>query len=177
MKRAKSVNNFKLDLSLINVMYGVVFAYGFNFFDIAKTPFDYFRFFFAYAVLVIDWIYSHHTYSDEKYNRNVLVLDFAVLFSFSRLLNTSTADNPSYFFWLFIIFAIYLIWDRISQKDKVISGYSWKYCLIGDSIGAIGYLVFWKLFISNSFSPNTFVWSALSVIVYLLAFSFWFKKN
>jgi hypothetical protein len=39
-------------ISLIDVMYGVVLAYGFGFFDQTDTTIDYIRFFFAYAVII-----------------------------------------------------------------------------------------------------------------------------
>ena len=75
-------------ISLIDVMYGVVLAYGFGFFDQADTVIDYLHFFFAYAVIIIDWIYVHSLYWGWEYKYN----SFFLLLYFDTFLPTSKSE-------------------------------------------------------------------------------------
>jgi len=147
MKKKDADKESAVRSSLLDVMYGVVLAYGFNFFDKAGDFTDYFRFFFAYAVVVIDWIYVHRLYWGAEYKNIFLVLDISILFSISRLLLTSTAHTPDYYLWLSILFIFYVAWDVISMFDKQLpSQYDWRYSVSGDVFASIVFFAFWIAF-------------------------------
>jgi len=163
-------------ISLVDVMYGVVLAYGFSFFDRASTTIDYIRFFFAYTVIIIDWIYVHSLYWGWEYKYNsFLLLDMGILFTISRLLHTSTSVTPHYLLWLSILFMFYFIWDVISKIKDLPSEYDWVYSMIGDAFAAIAFFVFWFLSWSNKIQFNVF-WSVIAIVIYVIALLTWFKK-
>jgi hypothetical protein len=164
-------------ISLLDVMFGVVLAYGFNFFDKAEDYTDYFRFFFAIAVFVIDWIYVHSIYWGSEYKKNLfLVLDIGILFSISRLLSTSTAHTPNYFLWLSILFGFYVTWDYISIKNKLPSEYDLSYSLRGDVIASILFFAFWIVPSITIIQSDSAFLTVGTLIVYGGAFLTWFKK-
>lgn len=166
----------KVRFSLIDVMYGVVLAYGFNFFDQAKEFPDYFRFFFAYAVFIIDWIYVHRLYWGWEYYNIFLVLDIGILFAISRLLFTSTAKTPNYFLWLAVLFTIYVVWDIVSKVKNLPSQYDWRYCIAGDIFASVTFIVLWVMALKGILQTNAIFWSAGPVTVFVVAFFSWFKK-
>ena len=164
-------------ISLLDVMYGVVLAYGFNFFDKAEDCTDYFRFFFAITVFVIDWIYVHSIYWESEYRKNLfLVLDIAILFSISRLLATSIANTPNYFLWLSMLFIFYAAWDYISIKDKLSSQYDLSYSFRGDVIASILFFAFWIASSKTIIQYDSAYLTVGIVIIYGGAFLIWFKK-
>jgi len=163
-------------ISLIDVMYGVVLAYGFNFFDQASIAADYFRFFFAYAVIIIDWIYVHRLYWGWEYKYNsFFILDIIVLFLMSRLLYTSTiSHDPYYWLWMSGLFMVYLIWDVLSKCRHLPSEYDWRYSIGGDTFAAIMFLAIYILFLKDILQP-TISLNILMIIVYIIAILTWFK--
>lgn len=162
-------------ISLVDVMYGVVLAYGFSFFDQAKTFTGYFRFFFAYIVIIIDWIYVHRLYWGWEYKYNsFFLLDMSVLFTISRLLHTSTAQSPYYLLWMSILFLLYVTWDLLSKYKGLPSKYDWRYSIGGDLFGCIVFLI---LFLSlTDRMQSTVFWNIVMFIVYVGAVLNWFKK-
>jgi len=178
-------------ISLLDVMYGVVLAYGFNFFDKAEDCTDYFRFFFAIAVFVVDWVYVHSIYWEAEYKKNFfLMLDIGILFSISRLLSTSTASTPNYFLWLSMLFILYVFWG-IMVSDKLPSRFDWHYGYAGDGCAAVLFFLFWISSITKQFFlfrivsmiasitklSESFIMTVLALIVYFLIVKYtWFKK-
>lgn len=163
-------------LSLIDVMYGVVLAYGFNFLDQARYWQDYFRFFLAYAVFIYDFVYVHRLYWGWEYNNSFLLLDIGVLFTISRLIFTSTANTPYYFMWFSALFIFYVLWDIISMVKKFPSQYDWRYGTAGDFIGSIMFLVLWILSLKGLMQTNDIFWTAGPIIVCLIALLSSLKK-
>jgi hypothetical protein len=165
-------------ISLLDVMYGVVLAYGFGFFDQASMTIDYFRFFFAYAVLIVDWIYVHSLYWGWEYKYNsFLILDIGILFTMSRLLNTSiTGQSPCYWLWMSALFAIYVTWDIVSKRKGLPSEYDWRYSIGGDLFGAIAFLVFYILLLKGKFQPTSIPLIVGTIVVYIIAVRAWFRK-
>jgi len=168
--------NFNIGLSLVDVIYGVIFAYGFNFLADAVNFYDYFRFFFAYLILIIDWLYSHQTYQKNIYEKNFIILDLLILFAFSRIITYSTSNNPVFYFWIGFAFIIYLIWDKISQKLWQKSFRQFITNALGDGLGALGFIIIWFLINQQIIALNNSIVSAISLIIYLIAISFWYLK-
>jgi len=164
-------------LSLIDVMYGVVIAYGFTFFDKANTFTAYFRFFFAYAIFIIDWLFVHRLYWRwSGYHNYFLILDLIVVFTISRLLHTSVEQTPSYLLWLSILFMVYIVWDIISRIKNLSSDYDWRYSISGDLLAAVVFLIGWILSLKEVVSQDNTLLNVGIVIVYFIAFLLWFKK-
>lgn len=165
-------------ISLLDVMYGVVLAYGFGFFDQASMPIDYFRFFFAYAVLVVDWIYVRSLYWGWEYKHNsFLILDMGILFTMSRLLNTSTiGHSPCYWLWMSALFAIYVTWDIVSKRKGLTTEYDWRYSIGGDLFGAIAFSVLYILLLKGNFQPNSIPLIVGTIVIYIIAVRAWFGK-
>jgi hypothetical protein len=161
-------------LSLLDVMYGVVLAYGFTYFDKAGDGTDYFRFFFAYAVFVFDYIYVHRQYWKTEYKNLFLAMDIGVLFSISRMLATSTTNTSDYFLWLSVLFSLYVAWDVISKVNKSKSEYDWRYSICGDVFASIAFYLIWLTPIQQTKSTLLIIFFTLSI--YGIAFSTWFKK-
>jgi hypothetical protein len=167
----------KVRSSLLEVMYGVVLAYGFNFFDSAGNFFEYFRFFFAYAVIILDWIYVHRIYWEATYTNIYLVLDIGILFSISRLLFSSSTHTPDYYLWLSILFIFYVVWDVISMVDKQLpSQYDWRYSISGDIFASLVFFTFWIALSNTIVQIESAFLIICTLIVYSIAFMTWFKK-
>lgn len=168
--------SFDIGLSLVDVIYGVVFAYGFNLINSTHNYFELFRFFFAYLILIIDWFYSHQTYQKNLYQKKFIILDLLILFSFSRILAYSITENSIFYFWIALAFIIYLFWDRISQTiwhqpfRQLITN------MIGDGIGAVSFLIIWILVNQNPNFANNIWLAIISTAVYLIAIGFWYFK-
>lgn len=164
-------------LSLIDVVYGVVIAYGFNFIDQASTPSHYFRFFFSYLIVTIDWIYVHNLYWGWEYKYNsFLVFDLGILFTISRLLHSSTAQDSHYLLFLAILFILYFGWDTFSRDKKMPTEYDWRYSLFGDLFAGITYLALWYLSLRGLIGNGLFL-NLVIVVIYFIAFASWFKKS
>ena len=164
-------------ISLVDVMYGVVLAYGFNFFDAAETTPDYIRFFLAYIVIIVDWTYVHWIYWDWGYKRNLFfVLDLSLLFVMSRLLYTSTTQSQYYSLWLSGIFFLYAVWDAASYHYRVPSDYSWRHAVAGDICGFAAFGFLGTLSLVHNWSDT--VWFEIAVVViYSGCVMSWFRKG
>ena len=172
--------NIKSDvvaITLTDVMYAVVLAYGFNLIDQANDFSDYFRFVFAYMVLVVDWIYTHQLYPGWKYNKNFMTLDVIILFVISRLLFASTVNNSYYFFWFSILFILYVVWAIAAKITKRDSQYDWRYCIASNSFGSITFLALWILSTKRVVQIENPFWIVSSVFVYIIIVLSWFKEN
>lgn len=165
-------------ISIVDVVYGVVLAYGFGFFDQASIAIDYFRFFFAYAILIVDWIYAHSRYWGWEYKYNsLLVIDIGILFTMSRLLNTSTTGQNSYYWlWMSALFAIYVTWDIAIKRKGLTSKYDWRYSIGGDLFGAFAFLIFYILLLKGRFQPTSISLAVGTIAVYIIAVRSWFRK-
>lgn len=164
-------------ISLIDVIYGVVLAYGFSFFDNANKTIDYILFFFAYSVVIIDWIYVHRLYWGWEYKYNTFfLLDICVLFSISRLLYTSTSNYIDYWLWMSILFFLYTIWDIFAKLKKMPSKYDWRFSTVADLLAAIIFLCFYIIFLTNIQKP-VMQHHIFMIIVYVIAVFMWFKKS
>ncbi len=158
-------------ISLIDLLYGIVLAYGFNYFESAHTFTGYFRFFFSYLIIIIDWIYVHQLYWGKDYKSNILlILDIGVIFSISRLLLNSSNESPLFFLWLSILFGFFSLWVLFSKKF-ILSEYDWKFLFLGDMFACTFYFGIWLCPVHNLFLFNIAL-----IIIYLIAFSTWFKK-
>jgi hypothetical protein len=165
-------------ISLLDVMYGVVLAYGFNSFDKAQDCSDYFRFFFACAVFVVDWVYVHRLYWGAEYKNILLLLDIGILFSISRLLSTSTAHTPNYFMWLAILFIFYVVWDYVMFKVDKSSSNDFISDVKADGIGCIIFLfIFWKAPSIIAMQYGNVFLNVGTLIVYSIVFLGWFFKK
>ena len=164
-------------LSLLDVLYGVVLGYGFTYFDKADSIIGYFRFFFSYIIIIIDWIYVHRFYWKKEYKfDSLLFIDIGVIFTISRILYTSTSDSPNYFLWLSILFLWYIAWDIFSKRKELSSEYNWKYALAGDIFASLCYALFW---IATLYRYMTNLWVANIgiIVIYSVAFACWLKKS
>lgn len=168
-------------ISLIDVLYGVVLAYGFRFFDEDHTALDYFRFFFTYIIIIIDYLYVHNRYWKSGYRYNVLLAtDLLVLFIFSRLFSLSISDNPQYWVWMSCLFLVYVAWDIYSKLRVVAPKHDWRYSIGGDLFAVISILSLYVLLYINKLQPTVW-WHLIVVIVwtlitYAIACRTWFKK-
>ncbi len=163
-------------ISLVDVLYGVVLGYGFTYFDKADSTTDYFRFFFAYFIIIIDWIYVHSLYWGQEYKYNsVLLLDIGIIFTISRILHTSTNESNSFFLWLALLFSFYVAWDIDSKLKDLHPKYDWRYSASGDFLATICFIGLWKIVIMGIF-PSTLLLHTVALIIYIIAFATWFKK-
>lgn len=159
-------------ISLVDVVYGIVLAYGFNFFDQLRAPVQYAQFAFAYTVIILDWIYVHRLYWGWEYKYNsFLVLDLASLFVMSRVLAASVGGEHTFVAWMSALFAVYVVWDVVANAKGLPCPYDWRWGLTGDLIAAI-LLAVVSLAMRFPF-PLTF---AAGVVGYFAAFATWFKK-
>jgi len=172
----KKTRESAVRISLIDVMYGVTLAYGFTFIDKAVDYSDYFRFFFAYMVFIVDWIYVHRLYWGWEYSNKFLLLDIGVLFTISRLLFTSTAKTPQYFLWLSVLFGFYIAWDIVSKYDKQNSQYDWYYSIAGDITASVLFAVLWLLSFKGMLIATDLFAIAGPMIIYTCVVLSWFKK-
>lgn len=189
-KRRKKDVKSAVRISLLDVMYGVVFAYGFGFFDQANTLTHYILLVFAYVVIVIDWIYVHIPYWGWKKYKNVfLISDILILFIISRLFSTSIqkCNYPNYYYWLWMafLFLIYFIWDVLAKKKRLPTEYDLRYPMAGDLLTSIAFFTFFILRWQNILEPNTFSKlilvnvipiDTIPIIIYIIAFLTWLKK-
>ena len=164
-------------ISLVDVLYGVVLGYGFTYFDKASTGIDYFRFFFAYFVIMIDWIYVHRLYWGWEYKYNsILLLDIGVIFTISRLLHTSTNESSYYFLWIAVLFGLYVAWDIVSKIKELPTEYDWIYSIVGDSIAGLLFLGIWYG-VTSAIIQQTPIMHGIVFLVYVFAVAAWFKKS
>jgi hypothetical protein len=162
-------------ISLIDVIYGIVLGYSFQFFEQAHCWVQYVRLLFAFAIIVIDWLYVHKLYWGAEYNHDRLfVLDIFILFLFFRMTCVSTSSNPTYWLYLSIIFCSYVIWDEESHRLKLDakSDYHWHYSLVADSVSCVFYFVFYFFIIANKLESNI---SRITIgcLFYVIATRFW----
>jgi hypothetical protein len=177
MEKAKAkVKDLVLDIGLTDVIYGVVFAYGFSYFDAITTRSGYLLFVFTYIVLIIDWLYTHHTYWGKNYKRIYLFLDLSILFIFSRLIRTSSLVSSQYLYWLAILFLGYVIWDYVMKLGKIEAGFNWLRTFTADSIGAV---LFFSMAVLSSLGviqiTNLFVLLAV-ILIYVIILKQWFAR-
>jgi hypothetical protein len=153
-----------------------VLGYGFTFINAANTWVDYARFLFAYFIIILDWIYVHQEYWGWEYKYNdILALDLAILLTFSRLTYTSTIGDPKYWLWLCALFFFYAVWDLVSHLRNMPSRYDWRYCLVGDFVGCLGFFAFYR-FAAKAWLSND--WRILlGILIYGIAFPWWFKHK
>ncbi len=167
----------RVRISLIDVMYAVVLAYGFTFFDKAGTLSDYIRFVFAYVVIIIDWIYTYSLYRGLEYKYNsILIIDIMLLFTISRLFHSSSeAHSHYYWLWLSVLFALYVAWDIILKHKAIPSRYDWRYSIAGDLFATIGFFVIYILLLRSILQP--LIWlHIIMAVVYSIGVRSWFKK-
>lgn len=162
-------------ISLIDVLYGVVLGYGFYFFDQADTMVSYIRFFFAYAVIIVDWIYVHRLYWGWEYKYNsFLVIDIFTLFFLSRLVRTATTSggsDPNYWLWISALFITYFVWDIVSKWKRLPSEHDKRYSMVGDLVAATIFVLFYAYSLQS-----TILFNVVAIIIYLIAVLTWFKK-
>ena len=166
----------KIKSILLDVIYGAVIAYGFTFFDKASDFTDYFRFFFAYTVFIVDFIYVHQKYWDANYKNIFFVLDIGIIFSISRLLFLSTASTPDYYLWLSILFGCYVAWDVSAKFCKLSFENDWRYSIGGDLFACIAFLAFWKPPSIITILSDSLFLTIGTLIVYFIARLTWSKK-
>ena len=165
-------------LRLIDVMYGVLLAYGFNFIDQAKLPLDYIGFLFAYAVIIIDWIFSRNYYATQRgsYSYLCFLLDIVIVFVLSRLFSVSIVFSSSYLWWLAALFALYILWDIISLYRGWESEYDLRYSIGGDTFALFGFILL-AIFVMTEIRQNSVLWNLIPIIVYTIAVCTWLKKT
>lgn len=163
-----------IHFNLVDVIYGVVFSYGFNLFDQVHGTVGYLRYFFVYVMLIIDWIYFHYSQDASDYKKEVLVLDIAMIFVFSRLLYSSTHQTNAFFLLLFLLFLLYVVWDLLNKKAATI--YNWTYSFVGDLTASLIFLIIWIVLLLGLI-PNSLFINIAIIVIYLLAISTWFKKK
>ena len=136
----------KIRLSLIDVVYGLVIGYGFNFF-VDKDPVSFTPFLFLLVILVIvcDWLFVHKPYWSEpkSYTNGPFVIDLCILFLFACMIRF--AARPPYsgvLFALAMMFLLYALWDVAFGEH--LRGRLWKHDLVWDLVGAGTFLLLWK---------------------------------
>lgn len=175
-------NESKIRLGLVGVMYGVVLGYGLTFFAQANTLLDYFRFFFAYLVVIIDWVYVHRIYWRWRdYTKVFFFLDLFILFFFSRLVDTSTTMDYSYWkqnywLWMAALFMLYVVWDIVLKRRKLPSEYRWQYAIIGDGITAIALFGLSIAFLTGKLVPALLL-DGIMFAICAIAVGLWFIKE
>lgn len=136
----------KIRLSLIDVVYGLVIGYGFNFF-VDKDPvgFTPFLFLLAISVIVCDWLFVHKPYWNEpqEYTNGPFVIDLCILLIFACLIRF--AMRPPYSGVLFAMgamFLLYALWDMVFGEN--LKGRKWRRDFVWDLVAAVAFFLLWK---------------------------------
>lgn len=140
----------KLRLEMMTFVYAAAVGYGFSILDNAKwlvQPEDWphvhaelslfwsamLLLLWVFLFIAIDWLVIRQVYFEEKaYGKLDFVLDLLIVFFFVRMMHDATfvvSDvgkpfNFSYWWWLDLVFAAYVIWDfgRIAKKYQSLRG-------------------------------------------------------
>jgi hypothetical protein len=136
----------KIRLSLIDVVYGLVIGYGFNFF-VDKDPVSYtpFLFILVIATIVCDWLFVHKPYWREPnhYTNGPFVIDLCILFAFACMIRfAARPPYPDVLVVMSLVFLLYAIWDVLFSK--YLRGRSWKRDFYWDLAGSASFFLLWK---------------------------------
>jgi len=161
--------------SMIDVIFGVVIAYGFMFFDKAATTTDYIRLVLVYAIIIFDWVYVSLPYDGREYKHNsFFLLDIVTLFVISRLLCTSIGDNPYYWLWMAGLFTLYAGWDTMAKKERLEPKYNYNWSIAGDLFTAIAFFVSFLL-LKNGIFQDGLLYTLAMLPIYIVVLIAWNK--
>jgi hypothetical protein len=141
----------KIRLSLIDVIYGLVIGYGFNFF-VDKDPVGFTPILFLLVILVIvcDWLFVHKPYWKEpqEYSNGPFVLDLCILLIFSCLVRFALRPPHSgVLFAMSAMFLFYALWD-VTFGDRL-KGRRWRHDFVWDLVAAVAFFLLWKFMDAN----------------------------
>ncbi len=168
-----------IQFNLLDVMYGVVLSYGFNFFGAASSVASKIFFFLSYLIVIADWIFIHELYSENEYRSKVLFFsDIVVLFFVSRVIAASVVSPEAFFMWMAILFMSYFLWDFVACR--VITLDRWASFKLSDFLTSIFFFVMWIL-VRNGVVKGYFI-IIVGVIACLVVLFYWlysekFRKN
>ena len=170
----------KIRLSFIDVIYGVVIAYGFNFVDKMDKPSQYALFLMSFVAIVFDWVFVHQPYwkKIEAYKDAVLIVDLIILFLFSRIFASTTSESYGILLPLSLLFLFYSIWDFVFRKQLAEVGRPWLRDFSYDVMMFIAFAAQWFLFVFHTgaaaFLKQTFweipLWIGICYFVYVIYF-------
>jgi hypothetical protein len=177
----------KIRLSLIDVMYGVIMGYGFNFF-VDRDPTDVTLVLFIFTILTIvsDWLFVHKPYwrSPEFYSNTPFFLDLIILLNFAFMIRFAVKEpNNALLMCLATVFLLYAIWDFLYRIPLKKQGRLWYMDLIFDASAGLLYFILWKFSTSPFLAKKLFEidlpawvgfdveiqrWTAIAIIIYTL---------
>ncbi len=161
-----------IQFNLLDVMYGVVLSYGFNFFGAASSVSSKIFFFLSYLIVIVDWIFIHELYSEIEYKSRVLFFsDIAVLFFVSRVIAASVASPEAFFMWMWILFASYFFWDFVACR--VIPPERWASFKLSDFLTSVFFFIMWMLIRNGLIRKGYFV-TIIGVIACFVVLFYWF---
>jgi len=164
-------------VTIIDVMYAIVAGYGLEAVDAAVEPIDFLLVFFAYFVLVKDWIQEHTRYRDVEFSSIIFVADLAILFTITRMFKYAACHDTWFYGWAACLFLIYLAWDIVLKADITRNGYSWKLSACGDFFGVLSFVsVTYLLTYEVHGEAKIWLMTTAFPIVYGLAFFSWRKR-
>lgn len=138
----------KIRLSLIDVIYGVIMGYGFNFFvDRDPTDITFVLFLLTMAAIVTDWLFVHKPYwqNPDKYTNLPFLIDLIILLTFAFMIRFSVKPPQTGVLFCFgVTFSLYTVWDVIYREPLKNQGRSWLRDSVFDGSAAITFFLLWR---------------------------------
>ena len=170
--------------NLINMMYGVVLAYGFNWFDKAwetGTHLTAVLFFFSYSIIIIDWLYVQNIYwvwdkDNKEYSYHFFVIDLCILFIISRLIHVSAASPTHFWLWVSMLYFLYVVWDIfIKVLNRPLNDHYWVTCIVSDGLLCILYSVL-SFFLFKGYIELSLGLIIITIVAYIIMTFVWGRR-
>jgi len=184
---AEAESEGKIRLSLIDVIYGVIMGYGFNFFvDRDPTDVTLVLFLLTMSAIVSDWLFVHKPYWSHpgSYTNVPFLIDLMILLSFAFMIRFAVKEpNNGLLLCLAAVFTLYSIWDYACSEPLKQQGRVWSTDLAFDLVGAVSFFSLWRFSKTKvlthklididlpnwvGFDIEVQIWMAIAILIYIL---------
>ncbi len=140
----------RIRLSLIDIIYGLVIGFGFNFFvDRGEEPIEILLFICCVIAIACDWIFIHQDYWEEPgdYGFAPFIIDLAILLCFTFMIRWAIKDDHHELVLLTMswIFGLYASWDFVFRKTIRKRGRYWLLDFSWDAVAGAGFYALYRL--------------------------------